>query len=308
MRSIRQLKTNRRRTTRIAVRAPCNSASPAAGRPWRIYCTGRATVWVAGLLLVVGCKSLRLSDAVYGPSYTPQNVHRSSERLASEVRRVAVLPVTCDSTQSDGEAGRDLLEMVLGEELGKTRKCELLKISPDQLRQCTGRLAWTGEERLPANFFKALRDEFGCDAVLFCRVTQFHAYPPLRLGLSLKLVQVQSLKSKVQSPAPAPPDQTLDFGLETLDSLVVWAVDEVFDAGEPSVVNGARRYQQGRERLPASLADSCVILNSPRGFSRYAASTLLATLPDPSSVAPSLRGSAPVLRSPAEGGLRRVER
>ncbi len=211
--------------------------------------------WVAGLLLVVGCESRRLSEAVYGPSFSPKNVHRSSDQLAGELRRVAVLPVTCDLAQGDAEAGRELLQTILAEELGKTRKCELINVSPDKLRQYTGRKSWTGEEQLPANFFKTLRDELGCDAVLFCRVTQFQAYPPLAVGLSLKLVEAETAK-------------------------LLWAVDEVFDAGEPTVVNAARRYQQAREPLPAALADSRVILISPRGFSRYAASSLLATLPE----------------------------
>ena len=211
--------------------------------------------WLIVLALVVGCKTPQVSDIVVGPSYSPKNVHRLNERLAKEVRRVAVLPLTCDNMQSEAESGWEMLEPVLREELGKTGKFELIPVPPEKVRQWTGHRTWTAEERLPADFFKLLRDEQGCDAVLFCRVTQFHAYPPLAVGLNLKLVQAETPK-------------------------LLWAVDEVIDAAEPCVVNGARRYQQAQEQLPASLADSRSILNSPRGFGRYAASAMFATLPE----------------------------
>ncbi len=205
--------------------------------------------------LLGGCKTPRLTDLVVGPSYQPQNIHRYGVWLASDIRRVAVVPVTGEATQHQVEAGRDLLATILPEELGKTKIFELIPIAPETMRQWTGRPTWTAEERLPADFFKRLRDELGCEAVLFCRVTQFRAYPPLALGLQFKLV-------------------------ETEHAQVLWAVDEVVDAADPDVVNGARRYQQAQEQLPGALADSRSILNSPRRFGRYAASTLFATLPE----------------------------
>ncbi len=217
--------------------------------------TRRTLLLFATLVLFAGCKMPRLTDTVIGPSYTPQNIHRFSESLTSEIRRVAVLPVTGDLTQQQIGAGRDLLNRILPEELGKTRKFELIPVTPETLRQWTGRTSWTAEERLPADFFKRLRDELGCEAVLFSRVTQFHAYPPMAVGLQLKLVDAQFAEP-------------------------LWAADEVIDAADPTVVNGARRYQQAQDQMPAALADSRSILNSPRRFSHYAASTLLATLPE----------------------------
>lgn len=205
--------------------------------------------------LLVGCKTPRLTDIVIGPSYRPENVHCAPDHLASEVRRVAVLPVTYDATRTGLEAGRDLFEPLLSDELIKKNRFELVSVSPEELRRWTGRRSWTAEERLPVDFFKVLQDELGCEAVLFCHLTRFHAYPPLAVGMNLKLVDAHS---------PMP----------------LWAADEVLDAADPSVVNGARRYQQTREQLPAALADSRSILNSPRGFSRYAAATVLSTLPE----------------------------
>jgi hypothetical protein len=215
----------------------------------------QGVICVVSLMLVAGCKMPRISDTVVGASYSPQNVHRASDLLPSNIRRVAVLPVTCDATQNEVEAGRELLQLVLPEELGKTKKFELIPVPPERLRQWTGRTTWTAEEQLPVDFFKMLRDELGCEAVLFCRVTQFQAYPPLVVGMQLKLVDAQF-------------------------SQLLWVADEVIDAAEPSVMNGARRYQQAQEQLPSALADSRSILNSPRRFSRYAASTVFSTLPE----------------------------
>jgi hypothetical protein len=233
----------------------CPHSFETASRVNKASLAVRGTMCVASFLLVAGCNTPRIADTVAGPSYRPQNVHCFSDRLAFDIRRVAVLPVTGDAAPHEIEAGRDLLGPILSDELGKTKKFELIPVSPEKLRQWTGRTSWAAEERLPADFFKMLRDELGCEAVLFCRVTQFHAYPPLAVGLQFKLVDARLLH-------------------------LLWVADEVIDAAEPSVVNGARRYQQAQEQRSLALADSRSILNSPRGFSHYAARTLFATLPE----------------------------
>lgn len=206
------------------------------------------------LVLVGGCKTATLADPVTGANYRPQNFYRSLGSLPVNIRRVAVLPVTCSDGSSDLDYGRDLLENVITEELAKTKKFEVITVTPEQLRVWTGRTSWKAEETLPADIFTVLKHALDCDAVLFGRVTQYRAYPPLTVGFSFKLVEVGSAE-------------------------FVWAADEVFDSSEPSVVNSARRYQLSREQLPATLADSRSILNSPGGFGRYAANSVFQTLP-----------------------------
>jgi hypothetical protein len=213
-----------------------------------------ATLLVAVLGLFTGCKLTRLDEMVAGPGYTPKNVYQSLRQLPVHVRRVAVLPMTCGGDRYEVDAGRELLEPVVTDELGRTRKFELVRVPPEKLRALTGRQTWNAEEALPTGLLRLLRDEMECDAVLFTKLTQFRAYPPLAVGLSFKLVEVDKAE-------------------------YVWAVDEVFDANEPGVVNDARRFQQTRERLPAALADSRSILHSPSGFGRYAANTVFRTLP-----------------------------
>jgi hypothetical protein len=164
------------------------------------------------------------------------------------------LPVTSPAEPFELDAGREMLEPVITDELGRTGKFELVRVPPEKLRAWTGRLTWSAEDALPAHLLKQLRDELECDAVLFTRLTRFRAYPPLAVGLSLKLVEVDKAE-------------------------YVWAADELFDAHEPGVVNDARRFQQKREQLPATLADSRSILNSPTAFGRYAAHSVFRTLP-----------------------------
>lgn len=213
-----------------------------------------AALLLIALAVVSGCASVRLHDPVAGLSYTPQNVYRALEQLPVHVRRVAVLPLTPAGSSSDLEAGCDLLAPVVRDELGRARKFEVVAVTPEQLRHLTGRRTWPAEGALPPDFLKTLRDELDCDAVLFCRLTQFRAYPPLAVGLSLKLVEVDRAE-------------------------FIWAVDEVFDANQAGVVTGARRFQQSREQLPAPLADSRSILNAPSQFGRYVASSVFHTLP-----------------------------
>lgn len=211
-------------------------------------------IYLTALLAATGCKTGSFSDNVLGASYRPGNVYSSFSQLPVSLRRVAVLPLACDTQDSELDYGRRVLTDVLSEELGKTKKFELVNVSPERLRIWTGRAAWRAEETLPADFLKVLKEQLGCDAVLFSRLTQYRAYPPLTVGFSLKLAEVD----------------TAEF---------VWAVDEIFDASEPTVVNSARRYQLSREQLPASLSDSRSILNSPSGFGRYAANSVFQTLP-----------------------------
>lgn len=206
------------------------------------------------LAIGAGCKTVNWTDPITGPGYHPENIYQSFEQLPVSVRRVAMLPTTCDATPSELESGRKVLEAIITEELGKTKKFEIVTVSPENLRFWTGRSSWRAEEVLPADLLKMLKQQLQCDAVMFSRLTQYRAYPPLSVGFSFKLVDLENAQ-------------------------FLWAVDEIYDASEPSVVNGARRYQLTREQLPSALSDSRSILNSPSGFGRYAANSVFQTLP-----------------------------
>jgi hypothetical protein len=170
------------------------------------------------------------------------------------MRRLAVMPLTAPSQDAQAETGAATLQPVLIAELGKTKAFEIVSVSPEQLQQWTGRASWTAEEKLPPDLLKRLQETLSCDAVLFCRLTQYRPYRPVAIGWRLKLVAAK-------------------------DADILWSVDEVFDGGEPAVVNAARRYAQEHFQQPPPLADSSSILNSPRRFGQYTLSAVLATLP-----------------------------
>ena len=199
-----------------------------------------------------GCRLLHPRDMLSGPSFEPQNIYVASAALPENIRRVAVLPMAADEQRSIMIAGREALEPVLKSELVKTRKFEVVSISPEQARALTGQLRWADTEALPHDFMERLQASSGCDAVLFCELTSYRPYAPLAIGWRMKLIDVRSRQ-------------------------ILWAGDELFDAGESAVKNGARRYQESE--LKALHSGEWAIENSPRHFGQYTVARLLETLP-----------------------------
>jgi hypothetical protein len=135
------------------------------------------------VLALAGCQSLNpFPDQVTGPSYQPRNIQRSVSVLPLDLRRVALLPLVAEGTDPAADSGRLRLGSVMAEEVSKAQRFELIPVSPDQLRTWTGRWDWVSHAELPVRFFEILRQKTGCDAVLFSRLTRYHAYPPLVIG------------------------------------------------------------------------------------------------------------------------------
>lgn len=206
------------------------------------------------LMFVSGCAISPFLAQSSTPSYLPSNTYREEATLPSHIKRIAVLPLTTLVNDASAEFGRDALWPVLMDELGRTRLFELVHVSADELRLLTGRSLWSGEEKLPLNFFELLKDKLGVDAILFSRLTQYRAYEPLTVGWRLKLMDAEEPR-------------------------ILWAVDEVFDARVPEVAAAARRYAQGHPDTAASLRDSQSVLMSPRRFGQYTVSAVVAGFP-----------------------------
>lgn len=203
---------------------------------------------------------------------SPTNVFVTSSFMPLEIGRVVMLPLACDESRVDLADGCEKLGPICQAELIKTRRFEVVSADPETLRISTGKSSWTGAEILPGNFFESLNQVYGCDAVLFCQLTTLHAYAPLVVGWRMKLVDSHTKK-------------------------IIWAADELFDAGNPETAKNAQAYQShlqqtdvktktffkrlftfaNRETPP--VVDQWDILNSPRFFGRYAAASVLATLP-----------------------------
>jgi hypothetical protein len=188
------------------------------------------------------------------PDNRPENVFSHSPTLPPTLRRVAVLPLSCDNQQDQLADGCATLGPILEAELAKTRKFEIIPVDPKILEYRTGRTSWTGAELLPADFLRSMRDYYGCDAVLFCQLTAFRPYSPVAVGWKMKLVDARTG--------------------ETL-----WSVDDLFDAGQPEVLTHARRYQRAvLHDAPADLGD-WLVGNAPRQFSQYTVAQVFETLP-----------------------------
>jgi hypothetical protein len=209
-------------------------------------------VVLAGLLslwLATGCAAGGLGKK---PVYQPNNIYGADRPLPDRLRRVAVLPVASGSCQ-ESTAGQQSLQPILRTELAKTKRFELVSITREELQLWTGRESWSATEPLPPKLAKLLQQQYGCDGVFFSDLTRFRAYPPLTLGWNFKLVDLPSGR-------------------------ILWSADEVFDASDPKVVNGAKAYASRHGTLKGALADTHSILVSPAEFGRYATGTLLARL------------------------------
>lgn len=229
----------------------CAAPAETGGVRRRVASLGLAIATIAAF---AGCAAPLRSAGFDNRQYRPNNVCAAARVLPATVKRVVVLPLACDSRPADLADGCDALDPVLRSELVRTKRFEVVPICADDLRRFTGSGTWDGAEALPPDFFDWLRDTYDCDAVLFCRLTEFHAYPPLAVGWRMKLVDVRSQR-------------------------ILWAADEQFDAGQPPVLNSATCFALDGQVSEGRASDEWLVRNSPRRFGQYAAAQLLATLP-----------------------------
>lgn len=211
------------------------------------------------LFLLVGCSTtIAQGEVITGKDYEVANVHRLAPKLPERMRRVAMLPLSAEPANSDINLGRESLEPILQSEFDRLNVFEVIRVTPDQMRHLAGKADWSANEKLPPNFLSTIKQETGCDGVLFSRLTRYHAYAPMAVGWNLKLV-------------------------DATDGQVWWAADEMFDLADPRVVSSARRYQLEHQKYYQAnplLADSRTALVSPRRLGAYSAAALFATLPE----------------------------
>jgi hypothetical protein len=205
-------------------------------------------------LLLAGCASLHDPAHALEARHKPSNVYASASHLSPQIRRLAVLPLVAGPGGVYTECGVDSLQPVLRAELAKTRKFELVMVTPEELGDWTGRAAWSADGPLPEDLLNKVRELTGCDAVLFSQLTEYQPYQPVTVGWKLSLVQ-------------------------NTGGRVCWAADEVFDGGDRAVANSAMDYAWGHFQGQDGVSDPSLILSSPTRFGEYCLSALLATLP-----------------------------
>jgi hypothetical protein len=207
----------------------------------------------AGIMLVLGagCGSLRPGISGVAP-YEPQNIYCPAGRLPDQFRRVLLLPLANQTPATADAAVSELIQPILAAELRKRNAFEVTTCSARELKIWTGRETLTAGEELPPDLLQRLQSHTGCDGILFAELTHYHAYPPLAVGLNLRLVECRT-------------------------GGTIWSVDETLDGGVPAVAAGARAF--GRAELRQAAETDWLMQNSPRHFAQYGVGLLLSTLP-----------------------------
>jgi hypothetical protein len=205
-----------------------------------------ASVW---LMMVMGWVGVgRAADG------RPDNVFIYPPALSANLQRVVMLPLISEGQGAGLAEGCEALQPILLEGLEKSKRFEVVSASADILRGGSGRLSWTGAEELPADFFGSLKREYGCDGVLFCQLTVFHAYGPPVIGWRLKLVDARTRE-------------------------ILWAVDQVFEANDVVTAKKPWQFLRGPDKSEAIDENRWEVLNSPRQFGQYTVAKVLETLP-----------------------------
>jgi len=209
--------------------------------------------WLFLLLALTSCRTPPTMPRI-GPRYHPTNIYVRNATLDPTLRRVAVLPISPVTHTEALQAGVESYQAILEAELEKTKRFELIVVSPQELARMTGQSVWSAQDKLPPDFFDKLHEETACDGVFFAQLTRYQPYQPLAVGWKLTLI--------------ADSNRT-----------ACWAADELFDAGNGPVADSARDYAAENVRYEGPLADPDAILSSPSRFGQYTLHALLATLP-----------------------------
>ena len=210
-------------------------------------------------LLAAGCATRRV--ALAPPPPPPQN-YFSPETTGAPIRRVALLPLF---SGSHPDHYLRAIDETFESELTKKALFEVVRVSRSELETLFGRRQVDSTETLPADALPRLRKQFGVEGVLFTDLTHFSPYRPVAMGVRTKLVDVATGKIR-------------------------WAFDYVFDAGNTSIAEAAKRYQllYSDPRQPVT-TDGGSILLSPSRFAKYVACETYASLThDSAAAAPPL--------------------
>ena len=197
-----------------------------------------------GLLIsVVLLASCRAPTLVHSPS--PVMAYYSSPDLyRTRPLRVALLPTAHEVGDT---FGAEILYNALAGELDSTHVLKIVKLPPQwPISQPYGQLT----DQLA--FLAAMRDEHRVDAVMFSRLSDFHAYWPPRVGLGVEMVS-------------------------TTDAKTLLSVNGRWDARKSFVAEQFDEYS-GTSSLANAYGSSYLAMQSPEHFCRFVAHQIAATV------------------------------
>jgi hypothetical protein len=220
---------------------------------------GQAMFALGLIVSLAGCStaSIKNPGIVVGPFHKPANYHLANKVMPDDMRRVALLPLTSALNTVEHQSGRAILQQLLQAEIVKSGLFEVVFVPSSKMEQLTGRPAWRMIDELPVNFIDQITREYDCQGVLFSHLSVYQPYPPLNVGWRMGLVHL--------SPA-------------SNNGSVVWEIDEVFNAGQKSVINSARRNAIKNGLSDPELDHDFGLQNSPRRFGRYTAEAVVSTM------------------------------
>lgn len=227
----------------------------------------RAALLLLSAFFLQGCSLTQKAQDLWRgtpPPFTATNAYTTGT-LREELDRVLVLPIYYEA---DGQPDLSLLDNVFASELNKTLLFEVVPVTRNALQRQIGQAQFSSVELLPPTLFASLKKMYGAQAVLFIDLTHYDPYRPIAVGLRCKLANLN-------------------------DGTIIWAFDQVFDAGDPRVAQAAMQFFEQLNTNPYPLNRAESILQSPQRFSRYVAFATFQTLPQrPSPYATTGSGAA----------------
>ena len=199
-----------------------------------------------------GCRKFKQEKIVANAEpYRVTNLY-PIERLPSYFNRVVVLPIYTKDEDSPLLAFAD---DIFRQEIIQQKIFETIHLSPSQMKSIFGKSRVSSVDPLPNNFLSTLEIESQANGVLFIEVLSFRPYRPISLSVRAKLVDIKTGELN-------------------------WAVDEMIDAGHASVQVAAQRFQSRSQVRALSDKTQGSTIQSPRVFTKFAASMIFETLPN----------------------------
>lgn len=216
---------------------------------------GMYASWIVFLVLFSGCtqRSLRNEFGMFREKFDVTNVYSTEASKLNKVARVGIMPIT--SRASVWQGTLDAICESFCSELFKQLKFEAIKISNDELLALFGKTNFVANDIFPNHFFSSIKQSSDVDAVLFIDITHYEPYKPVAIGVKCKLISTESAK-------------------------ILWAVDELFDSGIPSVQTGISEYVAKNKCENTFFSFDDTFVYSPLKFSYYVAHEIFNKLPN----------------------------
>ena len=187
------------------------------------------------LMFAAGCNNYTVSNPAMSHYYL------NPDKNLSELGRVAI--VELDNNSSYPQINGDVTEAIF-RALQKRQVFGLAIVRQSDT-------AWRSLQLEPDTTYTleqlmAIRKTLNCDAVLIGSITEFNPYPPMTIGLRLKLVDLK-------------------------DGQLVWGLEQVWDVADKTTENRIKNYfkrQMNSEFIPLR---EQVIAVSPLKFFRFVA-------------------------------------